>query len=166
MNSYIPIAGSKKPFSIKHLLNSNTVTNQVYYSAIMFTVTDEMAAEFPGMVAGTHEILGERCLPGGAGCGGSWEDAKDAMFAAFGSNNCTYMGTNGVTEGYECSVGSYNSGDTLIYGIVESDGFISITMGNNYIDADYETVDDTYYTCRIDGGLSGCAPLEDFEYGM
>ena len=56
MNDWIALAGSTKPFYLKHVLNNSN--NKIEESYVGFIVTSDMVTSNPGMIEGTYTLRG------------------------------------------------------------------------------------------------------------
>ena len=88
MNDWVAIAGSTKPYYLRHVLNSS---NEIEESYVEFVVTEDMANANSGMVAGTYSLKGGDYET-------SYTSNVNKIKAAFGystnPSRCTDNGTN------------------------------------------------------------------------
>ena len=93
MNDWVAIAGSTRPFYLKHILNGS---NEIEESYVEFVVTSDMVTANPGMVAGTYTLKG-------GDYGASYTSNVNTIKAAFGYSSYPSRCTDN-TISFSCSV--------------------------------------------------------------
>ena len=123
--------------NITYTCVENTFTDGVAESYVGFVVTSEMAANNPGMVAGTYYLRG-------GDNGASFVENAKTIYDAFGGVGCYLDGNSGGNP----------------YTTTPSSGFGCIVSGlnaNAYSDGRVRAADDAGFNCRVGSyGISYC----------
>lgn len=132
MNDWVAIAGSTRPFYLKHILNGS---NEIEESYVEFVVTSDMVTANPGMVAGTYTLKG-------GDYGASYASNVNTIKTAFGYSSYPSRCYDD-TASFRCSVSGLRA---LTY----DDGYVGA-----YVDDGCYVNDDGSSRCRGDGEGSG-----------
>ena len=121
MNAWTDYIGETRPFYLKHILNGN---NEIEESYVEFVVTEQMAQNNPGMVAGTYALKG-------GDSGASFVDNAKTIYDAFGGVGCYLDGNPGGNPYTTTPTSYFNCGVSGLYASADSDGGVGANDGDS-----------------------------------